>query len=114
MAEDVAEDERGRLEPGDPPQRREVGPDDEVAVAELPVRDLVAGHRIHVHVEREQVVARLDPVLGDALLDEVLRRAARLPMRRPCMSVNATTTVSIEPSPTALPQLLQGQHGEGA
>ena len=68
---DVGEDERGRLEPRDPPQRREVGPQHEVAVAVLPARDRVAGDRIHLHVEREQVVAALDPVLGDVLEEEL-------------------------------------------
>ena len=69
---DVAEDERGRLEPGDPPQRREVGLEREVAVAPLPARELVARHRIHLHLEREQVVAALDRVPGVDLLDEEL------------------------------------------
>ena len=36
----------------------------EVAVAALPARHRVAGHRVHLHVEREQVVAALDPVAG--------------------------------------------------
>ena len=43
----------------------------EVAVALLPVGHLVAGHRLHLHVEGEQVVAALDPVLDD-LVEEVL------------------------------------------
>ena len=59
------------VEPRDPPQRRHVGLDPEVAVALLPVRHLVAGERLHLHVEREQVVAALDPVAGH-LVEEVL------------------------------------------
>ena len=35
----------------------------EVAVAALPARDLVARDRVHLHVEREEVVAALDLVL---------------------------------------------------
>ena len=48
------------------------GREREVAVALLPARDLVAGDRVHLHVEREQVVAALDGVLGLDLLDEEL------------------------------------------
>ena len=73
MPEDVAEDERGRLEPRNPPQRREIRLHREVPVAALPARDLVAGNRVHLHVEREQVVAALDRVLVRHLLAEELR-----------------------------------------
>ena len=48
------------------------GREREVAVALLPARDLVARDRLHLHVEREQVVAALDRVLGLDLLDEEL------------------------------------------
>src|SRR5205823_5716231 len=37
----------------------------------LPVRHLVAGHRLHLHVEGEEVVAALDAVI-DHLVEEVL------------------------------------------
>ena len=47
------------------------GHDPEVAVAVLPVGHLVAGERLHVHVERQQVVAALDAV-ADHLVEEVL------------------------------------------
>ena len=72
MPADVAEDERRALEPRDPPERRHVGRDREVAVALLPARDLVARDRVHLHLEREQVVAALDGVPGVHLLDEEL------------------------------------------
>ena len=39
------------------PQRREVGYQVEVAVAEFPVGIAVAGDRLHLHVDGEQVVA---------------------------------------------------------
>jgi hypothetical protein len=68
---DVAEHERRAVEPRDPPQRREVGDDREVPVAALPVGHLVARHRLHLHVEREQVVAALDAVVDD-VVEEVL------------------------------------------
>ena len=71
VVDDVAEHQRRAVEPGDPAQRRHVGDDPEVAVAVLPVGHLVAGDRLHLHVEREQVVAALDPVL-DHLVEEVL------------------------------------------
>ena len=71
VVDDVAEDERRAVEPRDPAQGRHVRRDPEVAVALLPVRHLVAGHRLHLHVEREQVVAALDPVV-DHLVEEVL------------------------------------------
>ena len=73
MPEDVAEDERGRLEPRNPAQRREIRLHREVAVATLPARDLVARDRVHLHVEREQVVAALDRMLVRHLVAEELR-----------------------------------------
>ena len=72
---DVAEHERRPLEPRDAAQRREVGPQVEVAVAALPARHRVAGLRVHLHVEREQVVAALEPVL-DRLVEEEVRLLA--------------------------------------
>ena len=71
MVGDVAEHQRGAVEPRDPAQRRQVGHDPEVAVALLPVGHRVARDRIHLHVEREQVVAALDAVVDD-LVEEVL------------------------------------------
>ena len=67
----VAEDERRRLEPRNAAQRPEVGHEPEVAVAAFPTGDLIAGHRIHLHLEGEQVVAPLDTVVDD-LVEEVL------------------------------------------
>ena len=58
---------------GHPPQRPEVGLEPEVAVAALPARHRVARHRVHLHLEREQVVAALDLVAGVELLEEELR-----------------------------------------
>ncbi len=72
MPLDVAEHERGRREPRDAPQRAEIRREREVAVPLLPAGDLVARNRIHLHVQREQVVAALDRMLGLDLLDEEL------------------------------------------
>ena len=47
------------------PQRGEVGHEVDVAVAELPAGELVAGHRLHLHVDGEQVVAAVRAVGGD-------------------------------------------------
>ena len=71
MPGDVAENERGSVEPRDAAERREVRDDAEVAVALLPVRHPVARDRVHLHVEREQVVAALHTLVG-RLLEEVL------------------------------------------
>jgi hypothetical protein len=58
--------------PGDRSQGRHVGGKLEVAVAAGPRRHRVALHRVHVHVDREQVVAALGAVLGH-LVEEVAR-----------------------------------------
>ena len=68
----VAENERRRLEPRDAAEGGQVGPDVEVAVALLPARERVAGHRVHLHLEREQVVAPLHSVPRVHLLEEEL------------------------------------------
>ena len=73
---DVTEHERSPLQPGNTTQRLEIGPHREVAVSLLPACDRVAGNRIHLHVEREQVVTALDTVVGDVLVEEVLRMDA--------------------------------------
>ena len=73
VPEHVAEHHRRSLEPRDPPHRGRVGDDVEVAVALLPARDGVPVHRVHLHVEGEQVVAAFDRVTGLLLLDEELR-----------------------------------------
>jgi hypothetical protein len=65
---DVAHDQGRGLEPGDAAQRVQVRADREIAVAELPGRRLEAGHRLHLHVEREQVVAGVH--LVHAVFDE--------------------------------------------
>jgi hypothetical protein len=72
VPEDVAEDERRPFEPGGQSQRPEIWLEEEVAVALRPVGDVVAGDGLHLHVEREEVVATLDAVLGDLPLEEEL------------------------------------------
>ena len=57
MVEHVGEHQRGALEPRQAAQGRHVGLHDEIAVALLPARRRVAGHRLHVDVVGEQVVA---------------------------------------------------------
>ena len=70
MIDDVTQHERGAVQPRDPAQRRQIGGDREVAVPLLPVRHLVTGHGVHLHVQREQVVTALDAVVDD-LVEEV-------------------------------------------
>ena len=81
----------------------------EVAVAAIPARDLVAGNGIHLHLEREQVVAALDPVVGDV---SVAEEAALKPLaHQPALHVRERDDdVSIEPSADPLLELLGAQH----
>ena len=57
------------------PQRGEVGDEVDVAVAEVPAGELVAGHRLHLEVGGEQVVAAVGAVGGHVLEEEVGREA---------------------------------------
>jgi hypothetical protein len=68
---DVAQHQRRAFHPGGPAQRREVDAAADVAVALLPRREAVPGHRIHVHVAREQVVAGVHPVRRDLGAEEL-------------------------------------------
>ncbi len=67
----VAHHHGSASEPRDAPSRRVVGPADKISVAGVPVREAVTRERGHVDVDGEQVVARLDPVLGDMGSEEV-------------------------------------------
>ena len=64
MVEHVAKHECRCREPGDAPEGRKVRLHDEIAVAFLPACDRVAGHRLHVDVVREQVVAAVGFLIG--------------------------------------------------
>ena len=66
----VADHQRRLLEPARAPQRLHVRHEVEVAVAELPVGELVAGHRLHLHVDGEQIVAGMRAMLGDVFHEE--------------------------------------------
>ena len=59
VVQDVAEHQRRLLEPGDVAQRRQVRLHDEVAIALRPACRLVAGHRLHIDVVGQQVVAAM-------------------------------------------------------
>ena len=67
----VAENHRRGVEPREDPQRVEVRHHVEVAVAAGPVGHLVAGDRVHLHVDRHQVVASLGRLAVVGGLDEV-------------------------------------------
>ena len=119
LVDDVREHQRRAVEPGDHPQRGHVRLDPEVAVAVLPVGHLIPGERLHVHVEREQVVAALDP--WPTTSSRKYSISIRLPKRRPCMSVKAVTIVSIVPSSppffssssVSMPRVPPGPPGRG-
>jgi hypothetical protein len=72
---DVAQHQRRALVPRHQPQRGQVGPQHEVAVAPLPRRHGVAVDGVHVDVHRQQVVAGLGGV-GHHLVEEVAHVAA--------------------------------------
>ena len=63
----VAQHQRRFLEPGRAAQRAHVGHEVEVAVAELPVGEFIAGDRIHLHVHGEQVIAGVRAVVDHAV-----------------------------------------------
>ena len=85
-------------------QRGQVGRHDEVAVAALPRRDRVAVDGVHLDVDGEQVVAALGAVLERRRRGST-RASSRLPCSRPCMSMIATTTVSIDAVVDSVAQL---------
>jgi len=67
FALDVARDEGRLLQPARHAQGRHVGHHVEVAVAELPVGEGVTRHRLHLHVDGEEVIAGMAARLGDLL-----------------------------------------------
>ena len=106
---DVAEDERGRLEPGNAPQRRQVGRHAEVAVAPLPARERVAGDGIHLHLQREQVVAALDRVARVDLVDEEL--ALQALAHQPSLHVGEGDDDGVDRARLHVrPQLVEAEH----
>ena len=106
---DVALHHHRRLVPGDPAQRREVGPQAEVAVAPLPACDRVPRHRIHLHFEREQVVAALAAVAGLVLGEEELG-IEPLP-HQPALHVGEAGDDRVDRAGgDVLPQLLERRH----
>ena len=108
--DDVAENERRRLEPRDPPERRHVGREAEVAVPAFPVRHLVPGNRIHLHVDGEQVVAPFHAVLGHVLLEEEGRVQAF--SQQPALHVREGDDDGVDLSCRRRGlQLVDGQHG---
>ncbi|MNO61409.1 hypothetical protein D3C76_520560 [compost metagenome] len=61
----VAEHQRGALHPGHQAQGGQVGLEYEVAVALLPAGGGVAGHRLHVDIVGQQVIAAVGFLMGD-------------------------------------------------
>ena len=67
---DVAVDEGGAFLPTEAAEGGHVGDEVEVAVAEFPVGELVAGDGVHFGVGGEQVVAGVGAVAGDVVEEE--------------------------------------------
>ena len=67
---DVADHHHRLFEPRAHPQRGHVGDHPEVAVAGLPARVVVAGQRLHLHVDRQQVQAGVQSLVPEDLLQE--------------------------------------------
>src|SRR5205807_247984 len=77
----------------------------------LPARDRVAGHGLHLHLEREQVVAALDPVA--AVADRVVEEELRLePLaHEPALHVGERDDDRVDRAALHVaPQLLDAQH----
>ena len=74
VVEHVGEHQRGAFQPRHAPQRRQVGLHDEIAIALVPARRRVAGHRLHVDVVGEQIVAAVRLLMR--AVDEILRLEA--------------------------------------
>src|SRR2546429_410221 len=72
---DVAEDQGGLFEPGEPSNRRQIGVAVHVSIAGAPVGELETRQRLVVDVHRQQVVARVQ-----ALIDVVEKVGARQPL----------------------------------
>ena len=70
LGRDVAQHERGAVEPRRHAQRAEVGHEVDVAVALLPAGELVAGDGLHLHVGGQQVVAPVRAGGGDLVEEQ--------------------------------------------
>ncbi len=64
MVERIGDHQRRALEPGAFHQRGEIGLDDEIAIALLPIGRRIAGHRFHVDIVGEQVIAAMGFIHG--------------------------------------------------
>ena len=110
MIDHVADHECGAGEPGDTPQRRHVGLEGEVSVAQFPARGLVSGHRLHLDVDAEEIVAAvrlLVPAVGEVLRMEALAD-------EPALQIHHGGDDCVDRVRCDLPlQLLEGQHSGG-
>ncbi len=94
--------------PGDPAQRGQIRLHDEVAVAARPGRHLVAVDRVHVRVDRQQVVAPLGVVLHHLGQEELSGQALAL---EPALHVGEREDHGVDlAGGDELAQLVQGQH----
>ena len=108
---DVAQHERGPVEPIGHPQRGEIGHEVDVPVAEVPPRELVAGNRLHLEVGGEQVVAAVGAVAGDLVEEEVGGEALAA---EPSVVVGEAGDDRVDATGGgAAGELVEGQHPEG-
>ena len=104
----VRDHHRRSLVPGDPAQRGHVRHEHEVPVAAIPGRHLVPVHGVHVHVDREQVVAALGVVLGHLFEEELRGQPLSL---EPALHVGERQHHGVDAVVAGLdPQLLHRQH----
>ncbi len=106
---DVADHHRGLLEPRAQPQRRDVGDHPEVAVPRVPARIGVAGQRLHLHVDREQVQARMQALGAEHLLEEEVGQDALA--HEPALEVGELAEHRVDLAGVRqLGELLDGEH----
>ena len=106
---DIAEHHRGLVDPRAPPERREVRDHPEVAVAGLPAGVAIAGERLHLHVDRQQVQTGVEPLGAQDLLDEEVREHALAHVTP--LEVREHAEDGVDPVvPGQLLELLDGEH----
>ena len=104
----VAEHQRRPLQPGSAAQRRQIGFAVHVTVAVGPRREAVAGHRVHLHVARQEVIAGMHAVPEHLVAEE---RAADALAHQPAVEVGEGGEHGIDLAELdGLAQLRLGQH----
>ncbi len=79
MVEHIAKDEGRAFLPGNAAERLHVGLQREVTVAALPGGRLVARHRLHIDVKRQQIIAGMRLLMGAVAEEGRVKALAREP-----------------------------------